>query len=61
MMSGVLTYITYEKVQCQNPCYTRNYDVSCPNLHKKCVMARHMLHTSMRLFSVQSSVTYENV
>ena len=31
-------------------CYTRKYDVLCPNLFyiRKCVRSEHMLHTNMR-------------
>ena len=35
--------------------------VSKVMLHTKCVMTEHMLHTSMRLFLVQTNATYENV
>ena len=30
-------------------------------LHLTCVRSEHMLHTNMRLFSVRTNVTYENV
>ena len=30
---NMMSYVIYKNVYCPNPCYTRKYNVSCPNLY----------------------------